>query len=246
MIALLEAASRRAAGTRTLVAQRRCRRRRRRRRAAAGDGVRDRLRRQARARSVHGHRRRPAGFRRSAAAALQIAGPTGAFIVILAGITAEYGIDGLQIATLLAGVMLLLLGIARLGAIIKFIPDPVIVGFTAGIAVIIWIGQWQDFFGLPAVSGAALSREAVAPAAGVAAAAPRHHGARAADLASSWSHAALAVLKRVPGRCWVWWSRPSLQATLQLPRRCHDRHGLRRHSRAACRRCSCRRSPPRG
>lgn len=84
---------------------------------------------------------------------LQIAGPTGAFIVILSGITAEHGIDGLQIATLLAGLMLLLLGLARLGAIIKFIPDPVILGFTAGIAVVIWIGQWHDFFGLPAVSG---------------------------------------------------------------------------------------------
>lgn len=84
---------------------------------------------------------------------LQIAGPTGAFIVILAGITARHGIDGLQIATLLAGVMLLLLGIARLGAIIKFIPDPVILGFTAGIAVVIWTGQWRDFFGLPAVVG---------------------------------------------------------------------------------------------
>ncbi|MBM0106327.1 STAS domain-containing protein [Steroidobacter sp. S1-65] len=84
---------------------------------------------------------------------LQIAGPTGAFIVILAGITAEHGIEGLQIATLLAGVMLLLLGVARLGAIIKFIPDPVILGFTAGIAVVIWTGQWRDFFGLPAVSG---------------------------------------------------------------------------------------------
>ncbi|WP_129644537.1 SulP family inorganic anion transporter [Peristeroidobacter agariperforans] len=84
---------------------------------------------------------------------LQIAGPTGAFIVILSGVTAEHGIDGLQIATLLAGVMLLLLGIARLGAIIKFIPDPVILGFTAGIAVVIWTGQWRDFFGLPAVTG---------------------------------------------------------------------------------------------
>jgi len=82
---------------------------------------------------------------------LQIAGPTGAFIVILAGITAEYGIDGLQIATLLAGVILLLFGIARLGGIIKFIPDPVILGFTAGIAVIIFVGQWRDFLGLPAV-----------------------------------------------------------------------------------------------
>jgi SulP family sulfate permease len=84
---------------------------------------------------------------------LQIAGPTGAFVVILASITAQHGIDGLQIATLLAGVILLLLGAARLGAIIKFIPDPVITGFTAGIAVIIWTGQWQYFFGLPAVSG---------------------------------------------------------------------------------------------
>jgi SulP family sulfate permease len=84
---------------------------------------------------------------------LQIAGPTGAFIVILSGVTARYGIDGLQIATLMAGAMLLLLGIARLGTIIKFIPDPVIVGFTAGIAVIIFVGQWQYFFGLPAVGG---------------------------------------------------------------------------------------------
>jgi SulP family sulfate permease len=54
---------------------------------------------------------------------------------------------------MLAGVMLLLLGIARLGTIIKFIPDPVILGFTAGIAVVIWTGQWHDFFGLPAVTG---------------------------------------------------------------------------------------------
>jgi len=84
---------------------------------------------------------------------LQIAGPTGAFVVILAGITSKYGIDGLQIATLLAGIILCLFGIARLGAVIKFIPDPVIVGFTAGIAVVIWVGQWGYFLGLPAVSG---------------------------------------------------------------------------------------------
>ncbi|MHC8331478.1 SulP family inorganic anion transporter [Pseudomonas sp. LB3P25] len=84
---------------------------------------------------------------------LQIAGPTGAFIVILAGVTAKHGVDGLQIATMMAGAMLLLLGMARLGAIIKFIPDPVIVGFTAGIGVIIWVGQWRDFFGLPTISG---------------------------------------------------------------------------------------------
>ncbi|WP_095077031.1 SulP family inorganic anion transporter [Pseudomonas sp. Irchel s3h17] len=84
---------------------------------------------------------------------LQIAGPTGAFIVILAGVTAKHGVDGLQIATMMAGAMLFLLGLARLGAIIKFIPDPVIVGFTAGIGVIIWVGQWKDFFGLPTISG---------------------------------------------------------------------------------------------
>ncbi|MFC7301616.1 SulP family inorganic anion transporter [Cognatiluteimonas weifangensis] len=81
---------------------------------------------------------------------IQIAGPTGAFIVILAGVVAQFGVSGLLLATLLAGIMLVLMGLARLGAVIRFIPDPVIVGFTAGIAVIIWVGQWQYFFGLPA------------------------------------------------------------------------------------------------
>lgn len=84
---------------------------------------------------------------------VQIAGPTGAFIVILSGITAKYGLDGLQTATLMAGVILVLFGVARLGAIIKYIPDPVILGFTAGIGVIIFVGQWGDFFGLPKVPG---------------------------------------------------------------------------------------------
>lgn len=79
---------------------------------------------------------------------LQISGPTGAFIVILAAITAKHGISGLQVATLMAGVMLVALGAARLGTVIKYIPHPVIVGFTTGIAVIIWVGQWKDFFGL--------------------------------------------------------------------------------------------------
>ncbi|TFW70975.1 sodium-independent anion transporter [Methylotenera oryzisoli] len=85
---------------------------------------------------------------------LQIAGPTGAFIVILSGITAKYGIEGLQVATLMAGVMLMLMGLARLGGVIKYIPDPVIVGFTSGIGVIIWVGQWKDFFGLSPETGA--------------------------------------------------------------------------------------------
>jgi sulfate permease, SulP family len=85
---------------------------------------------------------------------VSISGPTGAFIAILAGITAKYGIDGLQIASLMAGLILLAMGLVKLGGIIRFIPTPVITGFTAGIAVIIWVGQWKDFFGLhPAASG---------------------------------------------------------------------------------------------
>jgi SulP family sulfate permease len=84
---------------------------------------------------------------------VQIAGPTGAFIAILAGVTAKYGIDGLQVATLMAGCMLVLMGGARMGAVIKFIPAPVIVGFTTGIAIIIFVGQWKDFFGLPRMEG---------------------------------------------------------------------------------------------
>lgn len=96
-----------------------------------------------------------AGFAVSAlgGSRLQIAGPTGAFIVILSGITAKYGIAGLQVATLMAGVMLIALGATKMGSVIKYIPDPVIVGFTSGIAVIIWVGQWKDFFGLTPGAG---------------------------------------------------------------------------------------------
>ena len=79
---------------------------------------------------------------------VQISGPTGAFIAVLSIITAQHGIAGLQIATLMAGVILTVFGFARLGAVIKYIPNPVIVGFTAGIAVIIFVGQWKDFLGL--------------------------------------------------------------------------------------------------
>lgn len=85
---------------------------------------------------------------------VQISGPTGAFIAVLAGVTAQFGIAGLQAATLMAGLILLALGLAKLGGVIRFIPSPVITGFTAGIAVIIWVGQWKDFFGLhPPVTG---------------------------------------------------------------------------------------------
>lgn len=84
---------------------------------------------------------------------VQIAGPTGAFIAILAGITAKYGIAGLQLATLMAGLMLIVLGMTRMGGVIRFIPAPVVIGFTTGIAVIIWVGQWKDFLGLTGVDG---------------------------------------------------------------------------------------------
>ncbi len=85
---------------------------------------------------------------------VQISGPTGAFIAVLSVITAQHGVAGLQFATLLAGAILVVFGAARLGAVIKFIPEPVIAGFTAGIGVIIFVGQWKDFFGLaPAPSG---------------------------------------------------------------------------------------------
>lgn len=84
---------------------------------------------------------------------MQIAGPTGAFIALLSVVTAQHGIVGLQIATLMAGLILLVMGIARMGAVIRYIPAPVIVGFTSGIAVIIFVGQWRDFLGLPKIEG---------------------------------------------------------------------------------------------
>lgn len=84
---------------------------------------------------------------------VQIAGPTGAFIVVLLGIVTTHGVAGLQLATLMAGVILVVMGVFRMGAIIRFIPAPVITGFTAGIGVIIWIGQWPSFFGLPNPDG---------------------------------------------------------------------------------------------
>ena len=77
-----------------------------------------------------------------------IGGPTGAFIVIVYGIVAQYGISGLIIATVLAGVILVLMGLFKLGSIIKFIPYPIVVGFTSGIAVVIFSTQVKDFLGL--------------------------------------------------------------------------------------------------
>src|SRR5271167_4443159 len=79
---------------------------------------------------------------------VQIGGPTGAFIVIVYGIVQLYGVNGLIIATFIAGILLIIMGVAKLGNIIKFIPHPLIVGFTTGIAVIIFSSQMKDLFGL--------------------------------------------------------------------------------------------------
>lgn len=79
---------------------------------------------------------------------VQIGGPTGAFVIIVFGIIQQYGLAGLTFATLIAGVLLIIMGIVKMGAIIKFIPHPVIVGFTSGIALTIFSTQIKDIFGL--------------------------------------------------------------------------------------------------
>jgi SulP family sulfate permease len=80
---------------------------------------------------------------------VQIGGPTGAFIIIVYGIVQKYGIDGLMISTILAGLMLIAFGLLRLGSILKFFPHPLIVGFTSGIALVIFSTQIKDAMGLP-------------------------------------------------------------------------------------------------
>lgn len=79
---------------------------------------------------------------------VQIGGPTGAFVVIVGGIVAQHGYDGLAHVTLMAGLLLMAMGLGRVGKLVKFIPYPVITGFTTGIAIIIFSGQIKDFFGL--------------------------------------------------------------------------------------------------
>src|SRR6058998_1992246 len=78
----------------------------------------------------------------------QIGGPTGAFVVVVSGIVAAHGIDGLFMCTMMAGVLLVVLGATSMGSAVKFIPRPVVVGFTNGIAVLIASTQIKDFFGL--------------------------------------------------------------------------------------------------
>ena len=89
---------------------------------------------------------------------VQIGGPTAAFMVIVYGIVAEHGVDGLMIATLMAGIMLILFGVAKLGSVIKYIPYPIVTGFTGGIAVSIFTSQIKDFTGMDAGEPPNLSR----------------------------------------------------------------------------------------
>src|SRR5450631_78141 len=79
---------------------------------------------------------------------VQIGGPTGAFIVIVYGIVQQYGVNGLIVATFMAGIILIVMGIAKLGTTIQYIPYPLIIGFATGIAIIIFSSQMKDLFGL--------------------------------------------------------------------------------------------------
>ena len=148
---------------------------------------------------------------------VQIAGPTGAFIAILASITARYGVDGLQVATLMAGVILVLMGAARMGGVVKFIPTPVIVGFTAGIGVIIFVGQWRDFLGLPRVDGVHFHEKLWH----LVEALPLLHlptlGLALLSLAIVIFAPRVAALRRVPGPLLAMLIATSVQSILQLP-----------------------------
>lgn len=86
---------------------------------------------------------------------VQIAGPTAAFATIVAGVVAKNGMAGLAVATVLAGIILVIMGLCRFGSLIRFIPYTITTGFTAGIAVTIFIGQWKDFFGITYANGEA-------------------------------------------------------------------------------------------
>ena len=83
---------------------------------------------------------------------VQIGGPTAAFVVIIYGIVAEYGTDGLIVATILSGIILVIMGICRFGSLIKYIPYTITTGFTCGIAVTLFVGQLKDFFGMDIAS----------------------------------------------------------------------------------------------
>ena len=161
---------------------------------------------------------------------VQIGGPTGAFVVVVAGIVAKYGVGGLFMCTMMAGVMLVILGVTGMGTAVKFIPRPVVIGFTNGIAVLIASTQIRDFLGL---------RIDRVPAEFLAA--PR--GARAdistpstaaAAILGAVALAAIVVLRRtvpaIPGAIVALVAGTAAVMALGLPGR-NDREPVRRHSR---------------
>ena len=146
----------------------------------------------------------------------QIGGPTGAFVVVVFGIVAKYGLDGLFMCTMMAGVILILLGITGLGSAVKFIPRPVVVGFTNGIAVLIASTQIKDFFGLkidkvPGEFAARISALA-------------HNFRTLSSLETSLGVASLAVIvvfrryvQRVPGYIVVLFAATAVVVAFKLP-----------------------------
>ncbi len=149
---------------------------------------------------------------------VQVAGPTGAFIVLLSGIMMKYGLAGLQIATMMAGLILVLMSLARLGDVIRFIPAPVIVGFTAGIGVTIWVGQWQAFFGFPAVPASGFFHERLYA---MLLALPHSHGGTLLiallSLAIILLSPKIPYVKRIPGPLIAMVAATLLQSCLALP-----------------------------
>ncbi|HXM93671.1 MAG TPA: SulP family inorganic anion transporter [Candidatus Dormibacteraeota bacterium] len=146
----------------------------------------------------------------------QIGGPTGAFVVVVYGIVARHGLDGLYMCTLMAGALLVILGVTGLGTAVKFIPRPVVVGFTNGIAVIIASTQIKDFFGLKVdkVPGEFLARMGVLA---------RNFGTLSADETALGVFTLLLILifsryvKKVPGYIVALFVGTAIVAVLKLP-----------------------------
>ena len=180
-----------------------------------------------------------AGFTISAlgGSRVQIGGPTGAFVVVVSGIVAAHGLDGLFMCTLMAGVILILLGVTGLGTAVKYIPRPVVIGFTNGIGVLIASTQIRDLFGLqtPEVPGEFLGRVKVLLA---------HAGTASgtATLLGVITVVAILVLRRVseriPGSIIVLLAgSAAVFGAVVCPRTPSARGSVA--YRAACRRCRC-------
>jgi SulP family sulfate permease len=148
---------------------------------------------------------------------VQIGGPTGAFVVVVAGIIAEYGVDGLFMCTMMAGVILVIMGLTGSGTAVKFIPRPVVIGFTNGIALVIASTQLKDFFGITlegAVPGEFLDRMRVlAEHVGAASPATTAVGIGVVALIVGWNR----VMPRIPGYIVALFAGTVVVAALQLP-----------------------------